>query len=42
MLPDPPPLEPQQLESSAGGDGQVEATNAAPADVTGTCLTPYG
>jgi hypothetical protein len=33
-LPDSPPPEPQQLEASAGGEEQVEATNAAPADGT--------
>jgi hypothetical protein len=42
MLPDPPPPEPQQLEASTGGDEQVEATNAAPADDTSKCLTPCG
>jgi hypothetical protein len=42
MLPDPPPLESQQLEANAGGDEQVEATNAAPADGTAKYLTPCG
>jgi hypothetical protein len=41
-LPDSPPRKPQQLESSAGGGEQVEATNATPADGTGKCLTPCG
>jgi hypothetical protein len=41
-LPDSPPPEPQQLEASARGDEQVEATNAAPADDIGKCLTPCG
>jgi hypothetical protein len=41
-LPDPPLPEPQQLEASAGGDEQVEATNATPADGTGRCLIPCG
>jgi hypothetical protein len=40
MLPNPPPPEPQQLEASAGGDEQVETTNAAPTDGIGKCLTP--
>jgi hypothetical protein len=40
-LPDPPPPEPQQLKASAGGDEQVEATNATPADGTSKCLTPH-
>jgi hypothetical protein len=39
-LPDPPPPEPQQLEANTGGDEQVKATNAAPADGTGKYLTP--
>jgi hypothetical protein len=42
MLPDPPSPEPQQIESSAGGGEQVEATDAAPADGKGKCLTPCG
>jgi hypothetical protein len=41
-LPNPPPPEPQQIESSSGGGEQVEATNAAPADGTAECLSPYG
>jgi hypothetical protein len=41
-LPDPLPPEPQQIESSAGGGEQVEATNAALADGTGKCLTSCG
>jgi hypothetical protein len=41
-LPDPPPPEPQQIGSSAAGGEQVEATDAAPAEGTGKCLTPYG
>jgi hypothetical protein len=41
-LPDPPPPEPQQIESSAGDGEQDEATDAAPAEGTGKCLTPCG
>jgi hypothetical protein len=39
---DLPPLEPQQGEARAGGDEQVEAPDAAPADGTGKCLTAHG
>jgi hypothetical protein len=38
-LPDSPSPEPQQPEASAGGEEQVEATNATPADGTSKCLT---
>jgi hypothetical protein len=41
-LPNPPPPEPQQIESSDGGGEQVEATDAAPVEGTGKCLTPCG
>jgi hypothetical protein len=41
-LPDLPPPEPQQLEARAGGEEQVEATNATPTDGTGKCLTAHG
>jgi hypothetical protein len=41
-LPDLPPPEPQQIESSAGGGEQVKATDATPAEGTGKCLTPCG
>jgi hypothetical protein len=41
-LPDPPSPEPQQPEASTGGDEQVEATDATPADVTSKCLTSHG
>jgi hypothetical protein len=41
-LSDPPPPEPQQPEASAGGDEQVEATNATPADDTSKRLTSHG
>jgi hypothetical protein len=41
-LPDPTPLEPQQPEAGAGGEEQVEATDAAPADGTSRCLTAHG
>jgi hypothetical protein len=41
-LPDPPPLEPQQLEASAGGEEQVEAIDATPTDGTSKCLTSHG
>jgi hypothetical protein len=40
-LPDLPPPEPQQAEARAGGEEQVEAPNAAPADGTGKCLTAH-
>jgi hypothetical protein len=39
-LPDPRPPEPQQIESSSGGGEQVEATDAAPTECIGKCLTP--
>jgi hypothetical protein len=42
ILPDSPPLEPQQPEASAGGEEQVEATNAPPADGTSKYLTSHG
>jgi hypothetical protein len=38
-LPDLPPPEPQHAEARAGGEEQVEAPDAAPADGTGKCLT---
>jgi hypothetical protein len=41
-LPDLPPPEPQQAEARASGEEQVEATEAAPADGTGKCLTAHG
>jgi hypothetical protein len=41
-LPDAPPPEPQQLEACAGGEEQVEATNATPTDGTSKCLTSHG
>jgi hypothetical protein len=41
-LPDLPPPEPQQAEARAGGEEQVEATEAAPADGTSKCLTAHG
>jgi hypothetical protein len=41
MLPDLPPPEPQQAEARAGGEEQVEATEAAPADGTSKCLTTH-
>jgi hypothetical protein len=37
-LPDLPPPEPQQVEAGAGGEKQVEAPCAAPADGAGECL----
>jgi hypothetical protein len=40
-LPDPSPPEPQQHEASAGGEEQVEATDATPADSTSKCLTAH-
>jgi hypothetical protein len=42
MLPDLPPPEPKQAEARAGGEEQVEAPEAAPADGTGKCLTGHG
>jgi hypothetical protein len=42
VLPDLPPPEPQQAEARAGGEEQVEATEAAPADGIGKCLTAHG
>jgi hypothetical protein len=42
MLHDLPPPEPQQADARAGGEEQVEATEAAPADGTGKCLTAHG
>jgi hypothetical protein len=41
-LPDSPPPEPQQPEAEAGGEEQVEATDATPADGTSKCLTSRG
>jgi hypothetical protein len=41
-LPDLPPPKPQQAEARAGGEEQVEATDAAPADGTGKRLTAPG
>jgi hypothetical protein len=41
-LPDPSPPEPQQPEASAGGEEQVETTDATPADSTSKCLTAHG
>jgi hypothetical protein len=41
-LPDLPPPEPQQAEARGGGEEQVEALEAAPADGTGKCLTARG
>jgi hypothetical protein len=41
-LPDPTPPEPQQPKAGAGGEEQVEATNAAPADDASKCLTAHG
>jgi hypothetical protein len=41
-LPDLPPPEPQQAKARAGGEEQVEATEAAPADGTSKCLTAHG
>jgi hypothetical protein len=41
-LPDlPPSPEPQQAEARAGGEEQVEAPDAAPADGIGKCLTAH-
>jgi hypothetical protein len=42
MLPDLPPPEPQQAEAKDGGEEQVEAPDAAPADVMGKHLTAQG
>jgi hypothetical protein len=41
-LPDPSPPEPQQPEASAGGEKQVEATDATPVEGTSKCLTIHG
>jgi hypothetical protein len=41
-LPDPTPPEPQQPEAEAGGEEQVEATDAAPEDGTSKCLIAHG
>jgi hypothetical protein len=41
-LPDPSPPSPQQPEASAGGEEQVEATDATPADGTSKRLTSHG
>jgi hypothetical protein len=41
-LPSLPPPEPQQAEAGAGGEGQVEAPDATPADGTGKRLTTPG
>jgi hypothetical protein len=41
-LPNLPPPKPQQAEARAGGEEQVEAPKAAPADGTGKCLTTHG
>jgi hypothetical protein len=41
-LPDLPPPEPQQAETRAGGEEQVEAPDTAPADGTSKCLTAHG
>jgi hypothetical protein len=41
-LHDLPPPEPQQGEARTGGEEQVEAPDAAPADGTGKCLTAHG
>jgi hypothetical protein len=42
MLPDLQPPKPQQAEAGAGGEEQVEAPDAAPADGSGKCLTAHG
>jgi hypothetical protein len=39
---DPTPPEPQQAEAGAGGEEQVEDTEAAPVDGTSKCLTAHG
>jgi hypothetical protein len=41
-MPDPSPPKPQQHEASAGGEEQVEATDATPADGTSKHLTSHG
>jgi hypothetical protein len=41
-LPDLPPSEPQQAKAGTGGEEQVEAPDAAPADGLGKCLTAHG
>jgi hypothetical protein len=41
-LPDLPPPEPQHAVAKAGGEEQVEATDAAPANGTSKCLTAHG
>jgi hypothetical protein len=41
-LPDPPLPKPQLPEASAGGEEQVETTDATPADGTSKCLTSHG
>jgi hypothetical protein len=41
-LPDSLPPEPQQPEADAGGEEQVEATDATPTDGTSKCLTSHG
>jgi hypothetical protein len=41
-LPDLPPPEAQQAEAGAGGEEQVKAPDAAPADGTGKRLTAHG
>jgi hypothetical protein len=41
-LPDSPPSESQQPEADAGGEAQVEATDATPTDSTSKCLTSHG
>jgi hypothetical protein len=41
-LPDLPPLKSQQPEAGTGGEEQVEATDAAPADGTSKFLTAHG
>jgi hypothetical protein len=41
-LPDPTPPEPQQPKAEAGGEEQVEATDATPADDTSKRLTSHG
>jgi hypothetical protein len=38
---DLPPPEPQQAEARAGGEEQVKAPDAAPADGIGKCLTDH-
>jgi hypothetical protein len=41
-LEEPTPQEPQQAEARAGGEEQVEAPDAAPADGIGNHLTVQG